>query len=162
MHFTVHDLSHQPEKSREPPDPRPKADATTPCSIAGVPAAILSGCRRTLRPTIITVDRRMVELGSLEAAAGPGLPRRTSRPPPQDRPGSFEGAEILIPGRSSGLPMNSMPADSKASRSFSRVRIVVSGTPEEFSILPRVRLDTPARSQSSLELHPNMPLAPRI
>jgi len=107
-----------------------------------VPAAILSGCRRTLRPTIITVDRRMVELGSLEAAAGPGLPRRHLVPPPQDRPGSFAGDEILIPGRSSGLPMNSMPADSRAEMSLAVVLGLHCGFPSLASIILIVRTDT--------------------
>jgi hypothetical protein len=58
--------------------------------------------------------------------------------------------------------MNSIPAVSNASRSFSIVRVVVWGTPADASSFTSVRLETLARSESSAALQPNRPRAARI
>ena len=67
-----------------------------------------------------------------------------------------------MPGPSSGEPMNSMPADSRADFSLVTVDIRASGRPLLASIVEIVLKDTPEISDKSAPDHPIAVRAARI
>jgi hypothetical protein len=79
-----------------------------------------------------------------------------------DVAGFFFARFIRTPGRSSGVPVNSIPAASKAIRIFSKVATLLLGGPSSASIRLIVLVPIPALFAKSLAFHRNACRAIRI